>query len=108
MAVGLKHRNMIGRYEAGRDAPSFEFLTKIALKLGMTEISVNGHVFSVKPRAEGEAPTPPKQLSLEFDKEYVFSEATLKITSTRERVTVTATVPAPPLSARYSSKERAS
>src|SRR5258708_37828547 len=64
-AVG-KSRNIIGRYEAGSDAPSVEALGMIAVKLAMNEFNVNGYCFNVFPRS-GSVSIQGEQFQLEFD-----------------------------------------
>ena len=96
-AVGLRHRNMIGRYEAGDDAPNVQVLGNIALELGMTEVNINGYRYLVQQRIASQVPGTTEQLKFDFDKEYVFREATLRITATKHTITITADAPAPPM-----------
>jgi transcriptional regulator with XRE-family HTH domain len=96
-AVGLRHRNMIGRYEAGDDAPNVQVLGNIALQLGMTEVNINGYRYLVQQRIASLVPETAEQLRFDFDKEYVFRDATLKITATKHTITITAAAPAPPM-----------
>ncbi len=91
VAVGTS-RQMIGRYEAG-EAPSIDMLGKIAMRVAMPEINVNGYRFQVKLRTEKE-PEIPQQFMLDFDKEYVYPGATIKITPTKVSINITALAPA--------------
>ena len=93
-AVG-KSRNMIVRYEAGSDAPTVEVLGKIALELAMSEFNVNGYRFSVRPHLDASTGPSAEQLGLDFDKEYVYPGATIKITPSRVTITITAIAPMP-------------
>jgi transcriptional regulator with XRE-family HTH domain len=98
--VGLKKRNMIGRYEKGTDVPSVEIFGRIALTLGITEVNINGSQFLVR-RPADRTPEVPEQFSLEFDKEYIYPEATLKITPVKlspTEVTITIVMTAPVVS----------
>jgi transcriptional regulator with XRE-family HTH domain len=90
-AVG-KSSNMIGRYEAGSDAPSVDVLGTIALKLAMHEVNINGFCFSISPRSDGVS-TQAEQLQLEFDKEHVYAGATIRITPRKATITITAIAP---------------
>lgn len=99
-AVGLKRRNMIGRYEKGTDVPSVEIFGRIALTLGITEVNINGSQFLVR-RPTDRTSEVPEQFSLEFDKEHVYREATLKITPVKlspTEVTITIVMMAPAVS----------
>ena len=93
-AIG-KSRQIIGRYEAGTDAPSVDALGSIALVLAMAEVSINGYKFSVQ-RQSGSTGAPIiEQLRLDFGREYVFQGTTLKITPTKMSITITAIAPLP-------------
>lgn len=92
-AVG-KSRQIIGRYESGSDAPSVNVLGKIALKLAMSEVNVNGYRFSVRLQVDSASTETTEQLRLDFDKEHVFPGATLRITPSKVTITITATAPA--------------
>jgi transcriptional regulator with XRE-family HTH domain len=92
-AVGLKRRNMIARYEAGTDAPSVDLFGRIALTLGITEVSIDGSRFIVRSPMDS-ARNPPEQFRLDFDKEKVYTNATIKITPIKafpKRITLTIT-----------------
>jgi transcriptional regulator with XRE-family HTH domain len=92
-ALGMT-RQIVQRYEAGSDAPSVNVLGKIALKLSMTEVNINGYRFAVMQPSELSNVPKAEQLKLDFDKEYVFSGATVKIKATPVGITVTAIAPA--------------
>jgi transcriptional regulator with XRE-family HTH domain len=89
-ALGLS-RQMIQRYEAGDDAPSVDVLGRMALKLSMPEVNINGYRFEVTHSTASPEDRVPNQLHLEFDKEHVFPGATIKITPTSVSITITAT-----------------
>jgi transcriptional regulator with XRE-family HTH domain len=95
-AIG-RCRKMIPRYEDGSDAVSPDLLAKIALALSMTEVNVNGYRFVIQRRAEPETVQPTEQLTLEFNKEHVFSAGTIRITATKTTISITATASSPPL-----------
>ncbi len=66
------HVNMIGRYERGESGPELDVLIKLAIALEKWEFKIGEHVVAIKP-AEGETPSSrPRQLRLEYGKEYVF------------------------------------
>lgn len=106
-AIG-KSRQIIGRYEAGHDAPSVDVFGSIALQLTMKEVHVNGFRFFVKHEADSPSGDLAEQLKLEFNKEHVYSGATLKITPTEVSVTITAVAPLLPMSSRPDDKKIAS
>lgn len=93
-AVG-KTRQMIGRYESGTDSPSVDVLGKIALQLAMTEININGYHFAVAPQTAPPGPQATEQLKLDFDKEYTYSGATLRIKPNKVTITITVTAMEP-------------
>src|SRR5260221_9186976 len=71
-------RQMISRYETGRDVPVIDVLALMALELD-TKFKVNGieiNVESSLPRLK----TMPKQLRLEFEKAQEFRRAIISIT----------------------------
>jgi transcriptional regulator with XRE-family HTH domain len=94
-AVG-KSRNMINQYEAGSAKLTPETLGKIAVRLGMTQVNVNGYRFFIEHREEQPTSEPSEQFKLEFDKEHVFPGAIIKISPTRLTITITATAPLRP------------
>jgi transcriptional regulator with XRE-family HTH domain len=105
-AVGVTV-NMIGRYEAGNASPYVNTFGRIASRLGMSEVSVNGFKFHVtQPRP---AVSAVEQLTLDLNKEHVFSGAEIRITPTKLTLTITAvTPPEPSRSSEPEAKERAS
>jgi transcriptional regulator with XRE-family HTH domain len=99
--AGLKQKDLgreVGRvgktimnYEAGSVTLPPDVLGKIAVRLQMSEIRINGFSFSITHRVESTAPAPSEQLRLDFDREHVFPNATIKISPTRISITITAT-----------------
>jgi len=92
-ALGMT-RQIIQRYEAGSDAPSVNVLGKIAIELSMTEVNINGYRFAVTQPTEVPNVHTAEQLKLDFDKEYVFPGATVRIKATPVSITITAIAPA--------------
>lgn len=68
------HKNMIGRYETGVSGPELDVLIKLAVALEKQEFRIGDHIVIIKP-AQGvaEASSHPRQLRLEYGKEYVFT-----------------------------------
>ncbi len=85
--VGKTIRN----YEAGSVTLPPDVLGKIAVRLQMSEVRINGFSFWIRPRQETPAPGLSEQLRLDFDREHVFPNATIKISPTRISITITAT-----------------
>ena len=86
-----KSRTMVGRYEAGTDAPSLDVLSRIALKLGMTHIEVNGYRILVTHGVAPPAAQATQQLKFDFGKEYTYSGATLRLRPNELTITITVT-----------------
>jgi len=101
-------RNMIGKYEAGAAVPSVDKLGRIASQLGSIEVRVNGHKFVVAPQPEPATADSKEQFKLDFDRETVYTGATLKITPTKLTLTITAFAPRPARAPEQGDKERAS
>jgi transcriptional regulator with XRE-family HTH domain len=91
-AVG-KTRQMIARYEDGAEL-SADMLGRIAVQLGISEVSVNGFRFQIRQQSSPDSSSV-EQLELEFGKEHTYQGATIRITPTRLMITITATAPAP-------------
>lgn len=99
--AGLKQKDLgleVGRgsktimnYEAGSVTLPPDVLGKIAVRLQISEIRINGFSFSITHREESSAAAPTEQLSLDFNREHVFPNATIKISPTRISITITAT-----------------
>jgi transcriptional regulator with XRE-family HTH domain len=67
------HPNMVGRYERGESGPELDVLIKLAVALDKWEFRVGDYVVLIKPADEvALAPVRPRQLRLEYGKEYVF------------------------------------
>lgn len=80
------HINMISRYERGGSAPELDVLIRLAIALNIEEFRIGDYRILIK-AADGVAATPgPKQLRLEFGKEYVFDGGTsrMKIQPSRD------------------------
>jgi len=80
------HINMISRYERGASAPELDVLIRLATALNIEEFRIGEYRVAIK-AADGVAvPSGPKQLRLEFGKEYVFDGGTscMKIQPSRE------------------------
>ncbi len=90
-----KTRQMIGRYESGKDAPSVDVLGRIALQLGMTGINVNGSYFAIAQKTTSPGALATEQLRLDFDKEYTYSRATLRIKPNKVTITISVTAMEP-------------
>jgi hypothetical protein len=99
---------MIGRYEAGGAAPDVNLLGRIASYLRMEQFNVNGYQFAVRPQTESPGPDTSEQFRLAFDKEHVYTGATLRITPTRLNLTITAFAAEPQKSQRADNKVQVS
>lgn len=79
--VGL-HVNSVSRYENGVSAPELDVLIRLAAALEMEDFIIEKHIVTIKPSApSAEKSHEPRQLRLEYGKEYVFDdgEAQLKL-----------------------------
>ena len=87
-------RQMICRYEAGRDAPAVEVLALAATTLGV-EFQVLGlRINSQETPARPPLRPLPRQLSLKFNKARSFPHAVVRITPRKGRILITADIPA--------------
>jgi transcriptional regulator with XRE-family HTH domain len=85
-------RQMVGRYEAGQDAPAVDVLVEIARIL-----DVEFHVKGITLRCEPSSKRPKllqKQLKLEFDKPRRFDRAQIEITPSEGKILIRAEIPA--------------
>ena len=85
-------RQMISRYETGRDVPVIDVLALMALELD-TKFKVNGIEINVEaslPRLKAM----PKQLRLDFEKAQEFRRAIISITPRDGEIFITAKIPA--------------
>ena len=85
-------RQMIGRYEAGEDAPAVDVLVEIARIL---DISFN--VKGIQLRFEAGSKRPKllhKQFRLEFERPRRFDRAQIEITPTEGKILIRAEIPA--------------
>lgn len=80
------HLNMIGRYERGDCAPELDILVRLASALNIEEFRIGDYRVLVR-AVDGVATSiGPKQLRLEFGREYVFDGGTssMKIQPSRD------------------------
>lgn len=85
---------MIGRYEAGDDAPTVDVLAMLANALD-TEFLIQGFCITFEQTAHSPTPRPlPKQLQLEFEKCRRFQGAIVEITPRKGRILIRAEIPA--------------
>lgn len=66
------HINMISRYERGDSAPELDVLIRLAIALNIEELKIGNYVVTIRAADGVTAPAGPRQLRLEFGKEYVF------------------------------------
>lgn len=80
------HLNMIGRYERGESAPELDVLIRLASVLELQEIQIGDHIVLIKPQKVEATRSEPKQLRLQFGKEYIFDEGNsmMKIQPSKE------------------------
>lgn len=87
-------RQMICRYEAGRDAPSVEVLARAADTLSIV-FHVRDLWISFEKAGAPHKPRPvPKQLRFQFEKSHVFRGAVVEITPHKGRILIRAVIPA--------------
>lgn len=67
------HVNMISRYERGVAGPELDVLIKLAAALEKQEFRVGDHIVIIKPIGGVAETSQPRQLRLEYGKEYVFT-----------------------------------
>jgi transcriptional regulator with XRE-family HTH domain len=84
-------RQMIGRYETGRDAPAVDVLVEIARILEI-EFQIRGVL--VKLEHGGHPKLLRKQLKLEFEKTRRFDSAQIEITPTEGKIVIKTEIPA--------------
>ncbi len=79
---------MIGRYERGDAAPDLNVLIRMALALGLEEIQIGNSTVSIRSKEKSASSPIPKQLRLEFGREYLFDDGTscVKIQPSREGI----------------------
>jgi len=80
------HVNMIGRYESGDSAPELDKLIQLAAALDLKEFQIGEHTVLIRRIDAADAQAQPKQLRLEYGREYVFDAANscVKIQPSRE------------------------
>jgi transcriptional regulator with XRE-family HTH domain len=85
------HVNMIGRYEQGDSAPELDVLIELAIALNVEEFRIGGRSVIIKAADGVAAPSGPKQLRLEFGKEYIFDGgiSRMKIQPSRDGLFIT-------------------
>ena len=85
-------RQMVGRYEAGQDAPAVDVLVEIARILDV-EFQVKGITLRCEPSSK-RPKLVPKQLRLEFEKPRRFDRAQIEITPSEGKILIKAEIPA--------------
>jgi len=85
-------RQMVGRYEAGQDAPAVDVLVEIARILDV-EFQVKGITLRCEPSSK-RPKLLQKQLKLEFDKPRRFDRAQIEITPSEGKILIRAEIPA--------------
>jgi transcriptional regulator with XRE-family HTH domain len=85
------HINMISRYERGESAPELDVLIRLATALNKEEFLIGNHRVVIRSADTAAVPSGPKQLRLEFGKEYVFDGASssMKIQPSRDGLFIT-------------------
>jgi transcriptional regulator with XRE-family HTH domain len=87
-------RQMVSRYEKGRDVPSVEYLARMS-EILESEFEVKGFRVSFEQTEERPAlRVVPKQLQLEFEKSRRFRGAMVEITPRKGRILIRADIPA--------------
>jgi transcriptional regulator with XRE-family HTH domain len=87
-------RQMVGRYEAGSDTPSFDVLAQAASILDAEFQVLNLRIMLTTKSPQSALRSIPKQLSFEFNKSHRYPNAVIKITPHRGRLLITADIPA--------------
>lgn len=85
-------RNMIGRYERGKDVPTLETLPRLLAALGYP-LQVGEFTISVTQNGAAQQPSEPKQYRLDFDQEYTCKagpDTSLRIRPNRDGLLITA------------------
>jgi transcriptional regulator with XRE-family HTH domain len=80
------HFNMIGRYERGDSAPELDVLIRLASTLNIGEFKIGDYRVLIRAADGVAASLAPKQLRLEFGKEYVFDggSSSMKLQPSRD------------------------
>jgi transcriptional regulator with XRE-family HTH domain len=87
-------RQMISRYEVGRDVPTIEALAILSRTLN-EEFEVHGFRITVEQTSSRLKPRPlPKQFRLDFEKSQQYRGATINITPSEGHIFITAKIPA--------------
>jgi transcriptional regulator with XRE-family HTH domain len=87
-------RQMICRYETGRDAPAIEVLALAAAELGVEFQLLGIRITSKDMPSRGVLRALPKQLNFQFNRSHRFQDAIVKITPHKGRILITADIPA--------------
>lgn len=85
-------RNIISRYENGRDVPAIEVLSELARTLD-TVFRIQGLQVVVESTSQ-RLKSVPKQLRLDFEKLQQFKDAVIEITPREGQIFITAKIPA--------------
>jgi transcriptional regulator with XRE-family HTH domain len=85
------HINMISRYERGDSAPELDVLIRLAIALNIEELRIGDYVITIRAADGVAAPSGPRQLRLEYGKEYVFDggNSSMKIQPSKEGLFIT-------------------
>jgi transcriptional regulator with XRE-family HTH domain len=85
-------RNIISRYENGRDVPAIEVLAAISRAL-KTQFQIQGLQITVGDTSQ-RLKSVPKQLRLDFEKAQHYKDAVIQITPREGQIFITARIPA--------------
>jgi len=85
-------RQMVSRYESGRDRPWFKILG-VAAEVLETQFEVDGFLITFE-KSSGRPRPVPQQLRFDFNKETIFQGATVHITPKNGFLIIEAVVPA--------------
>lgn len=85
------HLNMISRYEHGISAPELDVLIRLAIAINVGEFRIGDHLIVIKTADGVAARTGPKQMRLEFGKQYFFDGGTsrMRIQPSRDGLFIT-------------------
>jgi transcriptional regulator with XRE-family HTH domain len=85
------HINMISRYERGESAPELDVLIRLATALNIEEFRIGDYRILIKATDGIAVPSVPRQLRLEFGREYVFGggASCMKIQPSRDGLFIT-------------------
>jgi len=87
-------RQMICRYETGRDSPAIEVLALAAAELRVEFQVLGMRISSQEMPTRSDLRSLPKQLNFQFNKSRSFQHAIVRITPHKGRILITADIPA--------------